>query len=507
MSVEDYERLPYAQNAFWDTHPRVLAAMATILGRADVPDVNHCKVLEIGCASGLNSISMAIDLPGSTFVGIDFSPRQIDQGREIVTALGLSNIDLQVANILEIDASFGQFDYIIAHGIYSWVPDNVKNKLLDLCRTNLTPQGIAYVSHNANPLWRLVSVVRDMMKFHARHWQDGDEQLRKAREFIGLLARTVPDDPSQYGAVIRHQHELMKDLADNFIAHDIFEEVNDPVYMIELVEHARRHDLQYLGDVATMKGRFENMPEAYTREVASCADDVVEMEQYMDFYLGRRFRSTLLCHADVPVDAPCQPSALDGLYITCEAEPVADSFHPQLKLATKFRNSNGDTVELQNPMAIITMSALVACWPEAISLAVLTNSVLGWIRQTRLTGSNITAETLRGFLPGFLYTAYWHRHIRFTSVPLCCVRDPGPRPKASPLARYQAARTNSVLNLRQSNVELSEAHVELFRLLDGSRDRQTLLEMMQGKLSEAEFDSALNLFGRQALLYRDTGAA
>ena len=131
----------------------------------------RCRVLELGCASGDNLIPMAIELPNARFVGIDLSERQIEQGRQSVAALGLANIDLRRVNIANVDASWGTFDYILCHGIYSWVPAPIREKLLAICRENLAPTGIAFVSYNTLPGWHMRGMIRDMMVYHSSQFQ------------------------------------------------------------------------------------------------------------------------------------------------------------------------------------------------------------------------------------------------------------------------------------------------------------------------------------------------
>ena len=124
-------------------------------------------MLELGCASGDNLIPMALGLPNARFVGIDLSARQIEQGQRQVSALGLANIELRQYNIADVDASWGKFDYIICHGIYSWVPAPVRERLLAICRDNLAPNGVAYVSYNTLPGWHMRGMIRDMMIYHS----------------------------------------------------------------------------------------------------------------------------------------------------------------------------------------------------------------------------------------------------------------------------------------------------------------------------------------------------
>src|SRR5215831_9257249 len=103
--------------------------------------LDRCRVLELGCGDGGNLIPMAYRLPGSEFVGLDRGERGIEAGRAMARAARVSNIDLRCLDILDTGSELGKFDYIIAHGVYSWVPELVQERLLAICRTHLNPQG------------------------------------------------------------------------------------------------------------------------------------------------------------------------------------------------------------------------------------------------------------------------------------------------------------------------------------------------------------------------------
>jgi len=125
------------------------------------PDIRKCRVLELACADGSNLIPMACALPESVFLGIDLSQRQVKAGQQTIAALGLTNIELRPLDIREVDESFGTFDYIIAHGIYSWVPADVQDRILEICRERLSENGVAYISYNTNPGWRMRGMMRE----------------------------------------------------------------------------------------------------------------------------------------------------------------------------------------------------------------------------------------------------------------------------------------------------------------------------------------------------------
>jgi trans-aconitate methyltransferase len=186
-----YDEVPYESHPFSQTHPDRLATLGRLFGMAPAP-VERCRALELGCASGGNLIPMACQLPGSEFVGVDNSRREVEMGRGIIAALGLTNVRIEPASILDVDDSWGRFDYIIAHGVYSWVPDHVQDKMLAICAANLPPQGIAYVSYNTYPGWHMREMIRHMMLYHVAQFPDAQQRLQQARALVDFLARSTP---------------------------------------------------------------------------------------------------------------------------------------------------------------------------------------------------------------------------------------------------------------------------------------------------------------------------
>ena len=171
-----YDEFAYVSRAHPQTHPSRLAALAKLFGMQPAP-LSGCRVLELGCASGGNLLPMAAQTPSASFLGIDLSGRQIADGQAVIAELGLSNIGLRHLGIAHVDESLGKFDYIIAHGVYSWVPQEMQEKILSICKENLAPNGVAYVSYNTYPGWRMRGMIRDMMLYHARPFGETSLQV------------------------------------------------------------------------------------------------------------------------------------------------------------------------------------------------------------------------------------------------------------------------------------------------------------------------------------------
>ena len=162
-----YDQVLYPGVPLPQTHPDRLATIAGLFGMTPAAAPN-CRVLELGCGDGGNLIPMALTLPASVFTGIDLAEPAIARGCALANTLGLENITLRHLDLMRMgpdlgEFDYGVFDYIIAHGLYSWVPPEVRDQLLSLCRAHLAPQGVAYVSYNAGPGFARRRMFREMM--------------------------------------------------------------------------------------------------------------------------------------------------------------------------------------------------------------------------------------------------------------------------------------------------------------------------------------------------------
>ena len=114
-----------------------------------------------------------------------------------VDAIGLTNVELKCLSILDVTPEFGTFDYVVCHGVYSWVPAPVREKILDICRRNTTPQGVAYVSYNTYPGWHMRGMIRDMMLYHASHFAEPLTKVGQSRALLDFLAETEQPDQAR----------------------------------------------------------------------------------------------------------------------------------------------------------------------------------------------------------------------------------------------------------------------------------------------------------------------
>jgi SAM-dependent methyltransferase len=289
-----YDAIPYPTSPFRQTRPERLGAIARLFG-LEAPPAEKCRVLELGCSMGGNLIVMAQDHPGSRFLGIDASSRQIGEGWKTIDTLGLKNIQLKQLDILDIGDDIGEFDYIISHGVFSWVPAPVQGKMLEICQRHLAPNGVAYISYNTYPGWHIRGIVRDMMFFRGVQFADPQTSLAQAKSLVEFVAQSSKGADTPYQRLLQSELKHIGQMEDYYLQHEHLEENNQPLYFHEFARRLAVNGLQYLGDAD-----FSTMVSSnFSAEVAKTlqelgAHDIVQMEQYMDFVRCRYFRKTLV---------------------------------------------------------------------------------------------------------------------------------------------------------------------------------------------------------------------
>lgn len=455
MTATSYDAVSYPGYAYEQTHPDRLATQATLFGMSPAPPA-ACRVLEIGAGDGGNLIPMALGLPGSEFVGIDLAAEPVARGAAAIDELGLSNVTLRVADVLELPDDLGQFHYVIAHGVYSWIPPQPRDALVAACGRLLMPHGVAYISYNAYPGSYLRDMASDILSFHLGLAGVGEpaERMARARHLMALVV--AANAQTAYAGVLREHFERVLQHPDPLLYHDDLAEVNTPVYLHEFVAHAARHGLQFLSEARLHDSQLHELPEDVARELGQLPDDAVVREQYIDFVVNRMFRQTLLCRDDVALDRTIDARRLAGL-----------SFAGALRIERAvgeqptFVGRGGVSFQPGRPQLSAAVEAIAAAWPKAVTFERLAAD-LDPVARERLGG-----ELLEIHAAGVLNL---HTH------PPAPAAVPGSRPMASPLAlRQAAAGLDRVTSLRHASVRLEDPLATyLLSLLDGSRDRDDL---------------------------------
>ena len=453
MTTTLYDEVAYPGWPYRQTHPLRTSAIAALLG-VPYADPAACRVLEVGCGDAANLIPMALTAPGSQFTGFDLAEAPIARGRALAEALGLSNLRLQALDILEAGEGLGQFDYIVAHGVYSWVPEAVREGLVRLVKAHLAPGGLAFVSYNTLPGCRMRQAVRDMLLYHLGGAPAGPEAVDKVREVLMLFLQAAnTGDP--FVAALRLQAQGMLERDPAVVFHDELSQHWRPVYLHEFASHAETHGLEVLSDVTGMGLRQELFPTALGEALnALSGGDATRAQQYQDFLDGRLFHQSLLRHAgEAPASRRFNAARVRKLYAggPSKLEPGAEGDAPG---EMRIRFSASHMIKIDDPVLQDVLLRLGEAWPQLLPIS-------------EMAGED-TAEALAQ-----LFTA---GHIDLQTGPWPGLAGVSERPLASPLARLQLAQgLGHLTTLDMCTIKLEDETGRVFLgLLDGARDAHAL---------------------------------
>jgi SAM-dependent methyltransferase len=352
-------------------------------------------------------------------------------------AIGLRNLTLRQGDVRELtDGHLGEFDYVVAHGVYGWMPPDANDALLATVAASLAPGGIAYVSYNVQPGGYFRRMLRDAGLWHARGITEPLKRAEKAQELYRFLAqrRATSDDP--YGALLERELPL-PDGPLYSLVHDDLAEFWEPVWFAEFAAHAARHGLDYVGEADLFDLRTAAPPEDIA-DVWHLADrDRVAYETYTDLLTARHFRKSVLCRAGAEVTVTPAPDRTARLHWA--TRPNADPPKVGL-LAAAFAR-----LDRERPRTVAFDELRAALHADASALA---EALLNGVRSECL-------------IPH--------------AGPLRAATEPGPRPVASRLARWQAVHDLDLTSLAYTTVRMEEpAARRLITLLDGTRDRDAI---------------------------------
>lgn len=457
-----YDQVAYEGYPITSTHPDRIIPAAKLLGMNPVPATN-CRILELGCGNGANLLPMAAVLTGSRFVGIDLAQKPIAQAAGMAQSLGLENIRFEQMNVMDFDSTIGEFDYIIAHGLYSWVPAIVRDKIMSVCQSHLSSNGIAYISYNVYPGCHLRKMISGMLLYHAQGADSPQEKIVKAREMVSFLAAGKPGS-----LALAEELKQIRDSRPDSILHDDMSESNTPVYFHEFATHAAEHGLQFLAESDFFEMQPYNFPADVQAALTAFAHgDTIRYEQYLDFLKNRRFRRTLLCRKEIPINRTPAGSLIRDMYIASVARPESNNPDVRSGKEEAFRGTHGAVLRTGHPPLKATMVHLSQSWPAPISFGELMEAISEHLEDHSEESVGVFCEMLlRCFTAGIL-----ELHC-LPSIFTTAVSD---RPIAFAYARMQAQNgEKAVSNLRHTTIEMDAASLHLLTLLDGTRDVESI---------------------------------
>jgi hypothetical protein len=425
-------------------------------------------MLEIGCARGVHLAGLAVSNPEATYVGVDIDERAIRDGRETLAALDLRGVTLDVGDLRALATEKRRFDYVVAHGMYSWLPEPVRRELLTVIGTVLDDQGVAFISFNTLPGGFTRSVVRSLVLPHVRAVEQPARRAARAREVAKEMLSVVP----RTAAALRVELERFLDASDSAILYDYFVEVSEPTSLGDFARDLEKHGMRYLTDAGTL----DRSPLAAHPLVKALEASPIERLETVDRLEMSRFRQAVVCRAGAS-DPSLDFARAEKLWFVSSAEPAARG-NVLGSEPVRFKTVSGLELETNVGDIKLALYELGRVWPEALRLDDLAERV------SERRGSALAPAALASSLIDSAASAA----VRVRATRPRSVRAPSASPYTTPLARLEAARGGAVTNLHHEPVNIDVPfHRALLSLLDGSRDREALARVLSDQIEARAF--------------------
>lgn len=472
MTATPYDETAYPTAIFTQTHPDRMAAIARASG-LNPPPIGNARVLEIGGGDGMNLIAFGVAHPDSRCVSFDLAGSAIARGRDWRDAVGAANVELMQLDILDAaDRLDGEFDYIIAHGVYAWVPEPVRIATMALIGRKLSANGVAFVSYNAQPGGHLRQALRESLLFALAGVDGQDARHKAARAHLERLAAPGegPENPFQMAMRDAAAKTLTKRWA--VLAHDELGPCFHPQALHQVVAAARGNGLDFLGDADR-----ERMTDAFLPDDIDGADDagamLVRHLQDRDYRDIRFFRQTLLVRTGQHQARRLDHRTFADLLASTRCVALGDD---------QFR-IDANTFEVRDPVLAAALVRMAAARPLRLPVAELVDS-----------------DDRRHALFEMFDAGLIDLHTAQTPA----ARTIDDHPRASPLVRMMIDRgmgTVCTLDHRMLGVT-EDGPRSLLQMLDGSRTIATLgkAAAAMGLDSADKLDRALDLCLREGLL-------
>lgn len=435
--IRDYERFPYRHGAIAASHPARLAAIGRLLGLpAALPEC--CRVLELGCAEGWNLLPLAERFPHSEFVGVDFVPAHIGAGEQARRECGLENVRLICGDLCGLSLESGSYDYVIAHGVYSWVREGVRDRLLAICADALRPSGIAYVSYNTLPGSALPSAVRQILRPQLDPAASASSTEAHVRRLLSSLTKAFANESGFYAALMREVLAEMSEKPVALLMHDELSEVNYPCTFLDFAAHSARHGLHFLAEA-----HFASMPLDHLRleareALGQLGLDFPQAQQFLDLIGNRRHRSTLLTRDEIPPGRALDSAVISDCALSSHLTLAKAEVDLRPGIAIQVAGKHGVQFAISDPALKAILGVLIAAAPERITFAVAVERA-----HQALSTTGVQAELNEDLLCHALAKLFTidQLDLLFTGS-TAWLNSPEP----TPLMRYQAEHSLPVVN-------------------------------------------------------------
>ena len=473
--VDQYNEIFFESRPTPERHILRLSTLGSLCGLG-ISNVKTARVLEIGCSTGANLLPMACAFPDADFTGIDIASAQIDRANQDIATLNLANIRCMVGDVRQDESLGEEFDYIICHGMLTWVDQGIQRALLAFIERYLKSTGVCYLSFNALPgyrtrqtLWHLVEPVRKLSI-------EPKDKIRKARDLIRALLSVLVDAHRPYGMQLKEELERNLNRSDAFFAHELLNPFCSSLTLRDFKSMLQEHKLHYLCDALPVRsaGVWSSFPEL-EQQLGQVLGKIGEIEELADGLFPHSFRGALISKKPASPQLKKKPELIETMQICSPLIPIDEQPDIFSDKTVTFCSPTEQTFDESDRLVKSALVVLRGTWPRPIEYKELLASA------TNLSGITKPTPSQLSLLRITLIHYFQGNHLELFSEPYTSQSHPSETPEVFAFARLQVARQDWVTTLRHEMMPIDQFDKELIPILNGKNNREAISKSMLAK--------------------------
>ena len=339
--------IAYGSGVYLETAPAHLS-LSALLGGVRAPDPGRpFRYLELGCGTGLGLGLMAAANPHAQFLGVDFNPAHVAAAERLIEAAGLDNLVVREASFADLAAApppAGQrFDYVAAHGVWTWVAREVQQDIVRLLDGWVSPGGLVYLGYNNMAGWASTLSLQQVLSEHARRTPgDSLAKIRAAVGFALSLREAAPrglDFARLEQALGPHLDtpEAAPPTVMAYLAHEYMNDHWRPVFPTEVEADLAEAKLAYVATASLLELWPELALTAAEAHAAGAYEDAAGRRRLGDLLGLSSFRQDVFVRGATPLHPPMREAMLRDLTLMLversdEVELATDAVGGRLEL-------------------------------------------------------------------------------------------------------------------------------------------------------------------------------
>lgn len=492
MTISAYNKIHYegviAPNSFPDH-----LALCAIWHNSGHSPLQRFRFTELGCGDGANLLPLAFYHRDSTFIGIDSSESALKRAQEGARTIGLRNVQLLNKDICEIEpAELAPSDYIVVHGLYSWVTEDARNAILNICGKKLSNKGLAYISYNAQPGWATRSIVRETLRRSTKVQEASLEQ--KSEQATKIASQILDDLPSRdyaFAALLAEELERVRDGKPFYVFHEYLTEFNEGFWLRDFVGNARQYGLRYVGDAQFCRWEGQ-IPKDLRDELSQRDLDPIEQEETADLLCHRYFHASVLSRDGAPREIMSHKDILERVSMATSLCAESDPFDLTEKVVERFIENHGQVVTLDTAITKAAVVLLAAQWPAGMKLEALYQQASALLIQY---GCDVMGDA-RAQLMDELTTLFEAGVIDVRLTEPGGNKTASEYPKIHALARYEIEHREALTTPYHMPLTLNDDMLKIAGVMNGCKSAKELRQLYGAEI----VDQTISTLGRWGLL-------